>query len=161
VGNYNRTIFDTLHLIRNVKDNCQERKIPYIALSFNQAKAFDRMNQNYVLEITKAMGFGPVMIQFIKLLYVDIHSTILVNGFLTEIFKVTRSMRQGCGISPLLFATGIEVLINSVRQSLIFRGVPMPHRWKKEIRIAVFADDTTVFATNEESVLEVIRLFET
>jgi hypothetical protein len=85
---------------------------------------------------------------------------ILVNGFLTEVFKVTRSMRQGCGISPFLFAIGMEPLINNVRQSLIFNGVPLPNKWQKEVRIAAFADDTTAFATSAESVVEIIRLFE-
>jgi hypothetical protein len=69
-------------------------------------------------------------------------------------------MRQGCGISPLLFAIGIEPLINSVGQSLIFKGVPLPNKWQKEVRIAAFADDTTAFATSAESVVEIIRLFE-
>jgi hypothetical protein len=93
-GIYNRTIFDTLHLIRNVGDYCRERKIPCVALSFDQAKAFDRMDQKYLLRIMKTMGFGKTIRRYIKLLYTDIYSTILLNGFLTEVFKVTRSMRQ-------------------------------------------------------------------
>jgi hypothetical protein len=35
---YNRTIFNTLHLIRNVGDYWRERKIPCVALSFDQVK---------------------------------------------------------------------------------------------------------------------------
>jgi hypothetical protein len=63
-------IFDTIHLIRNITDYCRERKISCIALSFDQAKAFDRMDQSYVLEIMKAMGFGPIIRRYIKLLYI-------------------------------------------------------------------------------------------
>jgi hypothetical protein len=51
-------------------------------------------------------------------------------------------------------------MINSVRQSLIFKGVPLPNKWQKELRIAAFADDTKAFATSAESVVEIIRLFE-
>jgi hypothetical protein len=69
-------------------------------------------------------------------------------------------MRQGCGISPMLLAIGIEPLINSVRQSLIFKGVPLPNQWRREVRIAAFADDTTVFAINGDSILEAVNLFD-
>jgi hypothetical protein len=44
----NRSIFDTLHLLRNVFSYCKERDIPCLALSLDQAKAFDRIEHDYL-----------------------------------------------------------------------------------------------------------------
>lgn len=53
----NQSIFGTLQLIRNIKDYCQERGIPCVLLSFDQTKAFDRMDQNYVIKVMKKKRF--------------------------------------------------------------------------------------------------------
>jgi hypothetical protein len=84
----------------------------------------------------------------VRQLYNDIYSQILVNGFLTVSFKITRSVRQGCGLSPLLFNIAIEPLILSILQSLLFRGVPIPGSAMEE-RAAAFADDLTLLHTTK------------
>jgi hypothetical protein len=48
------------------------------------------------------MGIGPTFLTMVKQLYTDIYSQILVNGFLTATFKVTRSVRQAA--FPLYFS---------------------------------------------------------
>jgi len=153
-----RSILDNLHFIRNVFDYCRERKLPCIALCFDQAKAFDRVDHAYLLHILHKLGFGPNIIKLINLLYTDIYSSVLVNGFLSDLFTVTRSMRQGCGLSPLLYAFCIEPLIRLIQSSLLFRGIPMPNG--EEARIAAHADDSTVFASNVESVKLALDYFD-
>jgi len=153
-----RSILDNLHFIRNVFDYCKERKLPSIALCFDQAKAFDRVDHGYLLYILNKLGFGPNIIRLIKLLYTDIYSSVLVNGFLSDLFTVTRSMRQGCGLSPLLYALCIEPLIQLIKSSLLFRGIPMPNG--EEARIAAHADDSTVFASGVESVKLALDYFD-
>jgi hypothetical protein len=93
----------------------------------------------------------------VRQLYTDIYSQILVNGFLTVTFKITRSVRPG--LSPLLFNIAIEPLILSITQSLLFRGVPIPGSASEE-RAACFADDLTILAQNEVSVEIALSLFE-
>jgi hypothetical protein len=153
-----RSIYDTLHLLRNVFDYCRERNFPCLAVSIDQAKAFDKVNHEYLFHVMKQMGIGPIFLTMVKQLYTEIYSQILVNGFLTATFKVTRSMRQGCGLSPLLFNIAIKPLIVSINQSLLFRGIPIPGSAAEE-RVACFADDTTILAQNEFSVITALSLF--
>jgi hypothetical protein len=47
----NRSIFDALRRLRNVFYYCKERNIPCLALSLDQAKAFDRVEHDYLLYI--------------------------------------------------------------------------------------------------------------
>ena len=44
----------------------------------------------------------------------DIKSKVLVNGFFTEMINVSRSVRQGCSLSPLLYVLCIEPLANVI-----------------------------------------------
>ena len=48
-------------------------------------------------------------IQWIKILYADIQSCILNNGYTTPYFQITAGIRQGCPIS-LLFIIAVECL---------------------------------------------------
>ena len=155
-----RSVFENVHFLRNVFDYCKERDLPCIALCFDQAKAFDSVDHSYLFFILGRLGFGPKIINLIKLLYTDIQSTVLVNGTFTELFSVTRSMRQGCGLSPLLYAFCIEPLINKIRSSLLFKGIPLLPPHKSEARIAAHADDTTILALDTVSVNLALNVFQ-
>ena len=158
-GIANRSIFDNMHFLRNVFDYCQERKIPCIALCFDQAKAFDSVDHGYLFHILKSVGFGPSFIKWVQLLYTDIYSAVIVNGAVGDLFSVTRSMRQGCGLSPLLYALCIEPLAHLIRSSLLFKGIPMPAQSTPEARIVLHADDTTVLARDVKSINVAIEAF--
>jgi exonuclease III len=158
-GLINRSVFDNLHFLRNVFDYCKERKIPCIALCFDQAKAFDSIDHSYLFFILKTLGFGPSFINWVRLLYNDIYSSVIVNGFIGDLFEVSRSMRQGCGLSPLLYALCIEPLAHRIRSSLLFRGIPTPGHSCPEARITLHADDTTVLARDPPSINFAIEAF--
>jgi hypothetical protein len=129
-----------------------------LAVSIDQAKAFDKVNHEYLFYVLEQMGIGPTFLTMVKQLYTDIYSQILVNGFLTATFKVTRSVRQGFGLPPLLFKIAIEPFIISISQSLLFRGIPIPGSAAEE-RAVCFADDITILAQNEGSIGTALSLF--
>lgn len=109
----NRSIFDTLHLLRNVFDYCKFRKIPCLALSLDQTKAFDKVDHLYLFFLLERLGLGPSFIEHVKQLYTNIFSCVLVNGFLTEHFQVSRRMRQGCGLPPPFIQCSHRTTVNS------------------------------------------------
>ena len=45
---------------------------------------------------------------------------------MTNFFKVTRSVRQGSPLSPLLIVLGAEILAQKIRQSSECRGIKLP-----------------------------------
>jgi exonuclease III len=154
-----RTISDNLHLIRNVIDYVNQKDMECILLSLDQTKAFDRVSHEFMFKALKQYKFGPEFIKWIEILYFDTSSQVLVNGFLTDTFKVKRSVRQGCPISPLLYILVIEAFAEKVRNDPDITGIPLPGT-NKSVTISQYADDTNLFLRELFSVKKVIKLMD-
>ena len=59
-------------------------------------KAFDSVEWNFISKALELLNFGPVEKN-------DVESAVMNAGFLSNYFKVSRGVRQGCPLSPLLF----------------------------------------------------------
>ena len=62
----------------------------------------------------------------LSLLYSNVNSAVLVNGFLTEYFPISRGVRQGCPLSPLLYVLVAETLACAIRADASIDGFPLP-----------------------------------
>ncbi|GBG76275.1 hypothetical protein CBR_g22023 [Chara braunii] len=86
-------------------------------------KAYDRVNWSLVLATLQHMNFGPKYYRWVSELYTDSTAAVLVNGFVSPIFTLTRSLRQGCPLASLLFAIQMETLLNSLRAAPQLQGL--------------------------------------
>lgn len=59
--------------------------------------------QRIFFSALRADGLGESVFGWVKLLYTLISSSVIVNGYISEPFSVTRSLRQGCDICPLIY----------------------------------------------------------
>ena len=112
-----RSITDNLHLIRNVVDYVNQKNLRLVLLSLDFKKAFDNVSHEFLFKVLKSFGFGSTFIKFVQLLYTDIKSQVIVNGFCTKSFPIRKGVRQGCGLSPLLFVLVVEVLGKLIRKN--------------------------------------------
>ena len=71
-------------------------------------------------------------------------------------FEISRSIRQGCPLSALLFILVAEILAVSIRKTKKSKGLTFQNY---EFKIAQLADDTTLFLQDLKSVSESISLF--
>lgn len=81
------------------------------------------------------------------------------NGFLTEPFKITRSIRQGCPLSAQLYTLVAEPLGLMIKKANSIKGIRI-EEGKEEKNIFQYADDTTLILKDLESVKEVMRKVE-
>ena len=99
----------------DVVDYANEADLPVAILALDQEKAFDRVDWAFLFRTLQHLGFVPSFISWIRLLYTDIRSAVLVNGYTTDFFTPTRGVRQGCPLSPLLYVITMEVLAANIR----------------------------------------------
>ncbi len=94
-----RTIFDNVFLIQDLISFAKLHKINIGFVSLDQEKAFDQVDHGFLFKCLEDFGFGPSIIAYIRLLYTDTYSMLKINGTLTRPFRVSRGIRQGCGLS--------------------------------------------------------------
>ena len=154
-----RSIQDNIHLLRNLIDYCNQKQMNCVILSLDQMKAFDRVSHDFMFQVLEKYGFGPMLLKWVKLLYTDIYSTVLVNGYFTDIFGVFRSVRQGCSLSPLLYVLCIEPFAVKIRSDPHIKGVKLPGS-KEFSTISQYADDTTLTVLDRFSVQKILLISE-
>ncbi len=78
----------------------------------------------------------------IKTIYNDPLASVITNGMLSRSFLLQRDTRQGCPLSPLLFAIFIESLAAAVRQNVNIQGISIGNM---EHKIYLYADDVLLY----------------
>lgn len=131
------TIRRTLHII----DEVQKRGESALLLSLDAEKAFDGVSWKFLYLCLEKFGFNTDSVNVIKTLYQDPKARIKINGNLTNWFKLERSTRQGCCLSPTLFAIFIEPLAQAIRENENIAGKEMKGT---EPKIGLFADDILI-----------------
>ena len=81
------------------------KKLPGILLFIDFQKAFDTIEWNFIHKCIELYNFGPNVRKWISILYNNVESGVLNAGFMTNYFQVSRGVRQGCPLSPLLFVS--------------------------------------------------------
>ncbi|GMI95158.1 hypothetical protein HRI_003185100 [Hibiscus trionum] len=66
-------------------------------------RAYDSVDWAFLLRVIKEMGFGDLWCQWILRCISTASISVLVNGSPTKSFTLSRGLRQGCSLSPLLF----------------------------------------------------------
>ena len=128
-----------------------------ILLGLDQEKAFDRVEPDYIINVLHRNGFDNNFTRWVQTMYKNIYSKVNVNGILTEKFLVTRSMRQGCPLSMLLFVIGLEPYLTNIRNNNKFKGYRFPNgKYQKYIS---YADDITFFIQNKNDWDEIFEEF--
>ena len=65
-----------------------------------EIQAYDHFNWSFVSGLIHTMGFGPRMSRLIFFLGQDAVSRVMLKGGVTSDISFTRSIRQGCPLSP-------------------------------------------------------------
>lgn len=138
---------DNIRRLLNLINVTQEHKLPALIISLDAEKAFDRVEWKFLFATLKKFNLGSKLIKLIKLLYSNPQATVTTNGLISKPFDIQRGTRQGCPLSPLLFALIIEPLAESVRQCQNFFGIKVGN---DEHRISLYADDVLLYSSEPE-----------
>lgn len=107
-------------------------------MSLDAEKAFDLVNWKCLYGVPEEYGFHQTFITTIKSLYNSPTARVKVNGGISNYFSLEKETRQGCPISPSLFALFIEALSFGIRQDKNITGIKMQGQ---EHKMSLLADD--------------------
>lgn len=131
---------------------------PHAILSLDAEKAFDLIAWDHLFETLAKFGIPYKFISILRTLYSGSSTQILSNAYMSPPFPIRQGTRQGCPLSPLLFAMAIEPLAVALRASEMFRGIPVG---EQEIKLSMFADDMLLFISDPvESLQNIITILD-
>lgn len=79
-------------------------------LFLDAEKAFDSIEWPYLHTVVEKFGLETQFQNWLQVLYKEQKSIINIDGICSEFFALEHGVRQGCTLSPLLFALAIEPL---------------------------------------------------
>ena len=143
-----RTIAHNLSLIRDFIAYSKIEDIPASLITLDQMKAFDQVDHPFLRKILRRFNFGPDFLTWFDILYSHAFSCIQVNKTLSSLFPISRGVRQGCPLAPLLYVLYVEVLAAAIRKEPLITGLTLD---STTIKVSLYADDITLFLTSDTS----------
>uniref|UniRef100_A0A8C5LLZ2 Reverse transcriptase domain-containing protein n=1 Tax=Leptobrachium leishanense TaxID=445787 RepID=A0A8C5LLZ2_9ANUR len=125
-----------------------------ILLSMDAEKAFDRVSWPFLFQVLRRMGLPDIFLDQVQALYTNPSARIRVNGVLSAPIPIYNGTRQGCPLSPLLFALYLEPLLEAVRSTDSITGIQGASRSHV---VSAYADDLLFMLTNAETALPAVR----
>ena len=134
---------------------CKNTQTPAIIFSIDMEKCFDKIAHSSIYGALHFLGFGENYIKWISLFYTQFRVCTQNFGFRSNWFFKTRSVNQGCNISPSIFLLTGELLAIRLRQNTKIKGIKIGDT---ELLISQFADDMDLYLPYDKTVLnEVLR----
>ena len=94
----------------------ERAQLPGIMLFLDFEKAFDRLDRAWIDRCMSAVGFGPGLQRWVRILHSGTTASVAMNGWHTDAFPVSSGVFQGSPLSPLLYVLACQPLAAHVRQ---------------------------------------------
>ena len=133
------------------KEKMKKNKV-YMAF-LDVTKAYDSVDRGILWEKLKKFGFGGQFLATLQSIYTDDCVQASVNGLTTQPVFLRRGLRQGCSLSPLLFALYIADMGNDI--TLSSEGFQVGRFCCSGL---LFADDLLVLARSSAGLLRLLKL---
>ena len=115
-----------------------------MVIKIDLANAFDRVSHPFLLQVMQKFGFSSDFISWVKACISKPWIAPLINGRAASFFQASRGLRQGCSLSPLLYAIQASVLSFQLENARLEQDLPGIRiaRGIKDINHAQFVNDT-------------------
>ncbi|MGL4803710.1 MAG: reverse transcriptase domain-containing protein, partial [Cetobacterium sp.] len=116
-----------------------------LVISLDAEKAFDRVEWPYLFSVLSKFSLGDVFIKWVRIFYSSPTARVFTNGLKSPKFTLARGTRQGCPMSPLLFALAIEPLAVVIRDDTSIEGLRLEKRTYKVSLHSLYSNDYKKF----------------
>ena len=108
-----------------------------MTISIDAEKAFDKIQQRFMLKILNKVGISGTCLKIIKAINNKATANIILNEQKVEAFALKAGIRQGCPLPPFLFNIVLEILARAVKQDKEIKGIQLG---KEEVKLSLFAE---------------------
>ncbi|PNY16050.1 ribonuclease H, partial [Trifolium pratense] len=136
-----------------------KRKNGFVGIKTDMAKAYDRVEWDFLEATLSTMGFPSTMVATIMKCVKTVKFSILINGHPSQEFYPQRGLRQGDPLSPYLFIICADVLsglITKAQKEKLIHGVTIC-QGAPDISHLFFADDSLIFCRSNTKEVSTIQ----
>jgi hypothetical protein len=137
----------------------EETNAQTVAVLLDIQKAYDSLDRIFWIFLTQCLessGFPTRYLHAIQATHRDTTARFSVNGFLSAPLNMTRGIRQGCPLAPMLFILALEPLYRGLAADPEM-GEPLPEAPGVLPPVGGYADDTALYAANEGKLPRVVE----
>ena len=151
---------DIVMFMRMVAEKADEWGKEIWAASLDLEKAFDKVYHSSIISALAEAGADTDVIRFLWDLYRQQSAYVCLPGkYKSRLFEILRGVRQGDPMSPVLFNNVTRRIFRDLKSKWALHGfgtVACGSTHEKTTH-AMFADDTTVFASSRTSLIAMIK----
>jgi hypothetical protein len=154
-----KQITDNCRLIEEIIELSNSENQEAYLITLDAQKAFDSVDHEYLHKILKCYGFPVEYIRWVKIIYTNLRSNVMINGYLSEIIEIERSVKQGDALSCALFVLAIDPLLRMIDRDERITPININQDNTAEpinIKTATFADDITAITKDKEGINHII-----
>ena len=151
-----RFIGESARLISDILEVTDTEQLEGYMLTADLEKAFDSIDHTFLLSCLEKYGFGPNFLKWIKILLNKNESCVMNGGTTTSYFNLERGARQGDPIAAYLFILVLEIFFILIRSNANIKKLKI---YDFSYILTAYADDTTFFVADLNSVLEINNVF--
>lgn len=150
-----RYIGENVRMILDLLKYTEDESIPGLIVQCDYYKAYDCVEWRYINCVMESVGFGHNFLRWMRIFYPSncpspYYARISMNNFLSQPYSIERGIRQGCPLSCLVWAICIEPMACKLRIHPHIHGVTVH---QEEVKLALYADDTTIVLDGSEDSL--------
>uniref|UniRef100_A0A3Q2HUS6 RNA-directed DNA polymerase n=1 Tax=Equus caballus TaxID=9796 RepID=A0A3Q2HUS6_HORSE len=139
----------------NVKPHINKlRNKNHMIISIDAEKAFDKIQQPFMIKTLKEMGVEGNYLNIIKAIYDKPTASIILNGQKLSAISLRTGTRQGCLLSLLLFTIVLEVLARAIRQEKGIKGIQIG---SEEMKLVVCRRHDLMYRKSIGKLIEIIN----
>ena len=106
---------DAIFTVQQIMEKRKEHNLPLFLLFIDYEKAYDNVNRDKLREMMNNK-IPNYLLNTIKCIYRNTKIRIKFNDGLSEPVHINKGVRQGCGLSPVLFNIYINKTIQEFKQ---------------------------------------------
>jgi hypothetical protein len=137
---------DAIFTAQQIIEKRKEHNLPLFLLFTHYEKAYGNVNRDMLWQVMEEK-IPNSLLRTTKCIYKNMKVSIKFNDdTISDPVQTNKGVRQGCGLSPILFNTHINKILQEFKM-VINKGIQLTN--SKIINTILYADDQILMATSE------------